>query len=96
MGKIDRRFYGDAAIPSDSLIGKMTAAAETDRASHPYGHATFVDEKGVITHVLVTADRFDEACDRIEARLGLTAQPDEPLRYARALAMARADDRRKR
>lgn len=35
-----------------------------------------------------------DVCDRAAAKYGSPPDPDEPMRYARALAMARADDRR--
>lgn len=61
--------YGSAAISPHSLIGRMTAAAETDRAAYPYGIATFVDEQGVVTTIKVTADRVEEALDRVRVRV---------------------------
>jgi len=78
------KFYGSAAISDDSLIGRMTLEAETDRAAHPYGIATFVDEQGLITHVNISKDPI-AAIDRIEKRLGLTPQP-APARQARGVS----------
>jgi len=60
--------YGSAAISPHSLISRMTAEAETDRAAYPYGIATFVDEQGVITQVDISRDPFgavDRVCRRI-------------------------------
>ena len=82
-------------IPSDSLIGRMTAEAAKGREESAKPRAwRITDPTGTRTGRY--SEPWWDVCDRAAAKYGSPPDPDEPLRYARALAMARADDRRKR
>ena len=51
-----------------SLIDRMTAEAQVARASFAAG-ITFRDEQGKVTKVALTADRVEEALDRVRVRI---------------------------
>lgn len=51
-----------------SLIDKMTAEAQAARDLFRPG-ITFRDEQGKVTEVALTADRVEEAVDRVRVRI---------------------------
>lgn len=71
------------AIPAGSLIGKLTAAAQAARDAFPAG--TVAVNGGEYR----MREDWCDVMDRAAARFGGPAPADEPIRYARALVMAR-------
>ena len=59
------------------------------REPFPYRTVLFSDESGAEGTYRYTGD-WVEICDRAEKRLGLKADPDEPLRWGRARAAAKS------
>ena len=50
------------------MIGRMTAEAQAARDAFEHG-ITFRDEQGKVTKVALTADRVEEALDRVRVRI---------------------------